>query len=99
MERQVLEALEELASELDAGKALRTGICNFVKSRTEEESAAEEVMGRLFREWPEYSGNVSYPVPGIYWKWDRWSKRTKYGQARRRLLAFMIKTLREELGQ
>lgn len=53
----------------------------------------------VVREWPEYSGVVMYPVPspdkgvspGIaYSKFDKWSRRTKYGKARWRLLDHCI---------
>lgn len=53
----------------------------------------------VMREWPEYSGIAMYPVPspdkdvppGIaYSQLDKWSRRTKYGKARWRLLDHCI---------
>ena len=50
----------------------------------------------LFEQWPEFSGDIEYPVPsgdpwGTYLRCeDKWDRGTKYGQARWRLLDFLI---------
>ena len=57
-----------------------------------------------FTSWPEFSGDMAYPVPcagrdpaDAYGHRARWSKHTKYGRARRRLLKFLIRRLEDEL--
>ena len=57
-----------------------------------------ENYGISFENWPEYSGRIFYPIKphnrcpiATYGKCrDYWSKRTKYGQARWRLLDWLI---------
>lgn len=53
----------------------------------------------VMREWAEYSGIAAYPVPSplkgvspgvAYSQLDKWSRRTKYGKARWRLLDHCI---------
>lgn len=61
----------------------------------------EEVeLERLFRVWPEFSGNFAYPVnaPGLQYPGaaynhhqDKFSPRTEYGRARVRLCRFIQK--------
>lgn len=57
------------------------------------------MLSDVMREWPEYSGVVMYPVPApdkgvppaiAYSQLDKWSRRTKYGKARWRLLDHCI---------
>lgn len=55
-------------------------------------------LGKLMVQWPEYSGNPEYPVPHprcdvefAYATCELWNLETKYGQARYRLLKWLIK--------
>lgn len=61
--------------------------------------ASGVMLNGVMREWPEYSGAVMYPVPSplkgvspgaAYSQLDKWSRRTKYGKARWRLLDYCI---------
>jgi hypothetical protein len=63
----------------------------------------EDLLVRMMLEWPEFSGSPTYPVPSsnhtppeeAYWKArnKKWSKRSKYGKARWRLLHWLITEL------
>lgn len=67
------------------------------------------VRDDLFKAWPEYSGDIMYPVPGYdedndpSWKYDYtydlWDTGTEYGRARWRLLWWCCITLMRELGE
>lgn len=74
----------------------------------------EQLLHGIFVKWPEYSGNVYYPVPDPDWDDDMYSEadaaeyaynqagidtmwQGPYGEARMRLLDFIIQTLSEEL--
>lgn len=67
-----------------------------------------DVRDALFRSWPEFSGSTAYPVRHpysvveqhlfasyAYHDFDKWDASQPYGQARRRLLQYMIDTLKE----
>lgn len=73
----------------------------------------QEYLHSVFEKWPEYSGNEYYPVPapgeyrvaegdydpamGIY-EYSEYNKYSgEYGEARKRLLAFIIKTAQNDL--
>lgn len=48
-----------------------------------------------FNDWENFSGDYEYPVPSnnpsfAYWHFDKWSKKTKYGQLRWQLLDWLI---------
>lgn len=69
-----------------------------------------ERADELMQQWPEYSGDASYPVPSgqadvsadrAYYNAGqaRWSADTPYGAARLRLLDFMIAKLEKEEGE
>lgn len=84
----------------------RWGICSLATKGMwlDDETDAEIWLKRAFKEWPEFSGVVTYPVPcpnrppvSAYNCLARWSKHTKYGRARRRLLKFLIRRLEDEL--
>lgn len=68
---------------------------------TQARERFERVLRPLFREWPEYSGNPVFPVPHpsltareAYSRLDdQWDAFTPYGQARLRLLNWLIDTL------
>lgn len=64
-----------------------------------------QLLDNLFQRWPEFSGNVGYPVPhptlaassaymmGTYGLNDVSMWRGEYGESRRRLLNWMIDEL------
>lgn len=63
-------------------------------------AGAEALMEELFQEWPEFSGSVTYPVPGdvgesqsaaFYTTKDLWVG--DYGEKRWALAEFMLRTL------
>lgn len=94
-ELTMLKRLRRLAK--DGPQFDWTGICGNVRSASAEEI---RILYPMFRKWPEFSGTVGYPVPapkGIspesyYWSSvDLWEG--EYGSARKRLLAFLIKSL------
>lgn len=65
------------------------------------EAAVDNRLYEIFRMWPEYSGEVNYPVPHPkYSPMDAFILEKnvwigEYGAARRRLLDFIISTLQE----
>lgn len=89
-------------------KTLRThGICHGIDVQGVADLAAIREVDRLFVKWPEFSGDIFYPIQGMiitdsYAAYKnsifRWSKILPYGRARWRLLNFMIDTLEAELG-
>jgi hypothetical protein len=96
----VLEALVKLQ---DDPKIVEEGmgICANLAWELHNEVTCEqctEIEQALFKAWPEYSGNLGYPVPlegwdpaSAYHKTDDlWDPDNAYGAARWRLLNFMI---------
>lgn len=62
----------------------------------------------IFRKWPKFSGQINFPVPSpyksvshgaAYFKYNRWSKKSKYGQLRHELLDFVIATVEQRLKE
>jgi hypothetical protein len=53
-------------------------------------------QGISFKDWKHFSGSLRYPVPAhidaekAYDNFDRWSKKSKYGQLRWQLLDWLI---------
>ena len=107
-ERQLLTAI--LKDILYRGPQLRSaGICGNVRELAQlfhgDDSAVwsywRDVNGGIFENWPEFSGNIYYPVPSgkhrisaqdmyslIRCLWDN-----HYGETRFRLLDFLITSL------
>lgn len=81
------------------------GICDNVLLTSAE---IIEVFYPLYIQWPEYSGSLIYPVPSYveyvpameaYLEFGNiWNRTTKYGQARWRLLDFLIAQLEKGLS-
>lgn len=84
------------------------GLCEHIKacsSDHDELFAIGNALRQCFRLWPEYSGDPAYPVSHpddedidaecAYDELDLWTG--PYGEARKRLLDFIIQTLSEEL--
>lgn len=68
----------------------------------------ESVLDAVFIKWPEYSGDVNFPVPASNGKgplmaasaWLRHDKWTgEYGESRRRLLQFLIEDLTAQVTE
>lgn len=94
------------------------GICGNVQDKLDctygvSESVYRDwiyVQNNIFNKWPEFSGNIIYPVPlRLFWVipvdpalgfnpmfngLNRWSG--QYGRARKRLLRFIIEELDEK---
>lgn len=57
------------------------------------------ICERIWVNWEHYSGNPVFPVPSgnmphiAYFKYKRWSKKSKYGQMRYKLLDYLIEQL------
>lgn len=71
----------------------------------EERTQIVDLLRGLWQKWPEYSGDILFPVPGTRY-FDKvsahhaytlckrpWSRFTKYGRARRRLLDWLIEAV------
>lgn len=63
-----------------------------------DEDEFEDIIHPLFKQWPEFSGEIYYPVPGgmdayDYVQHSYWVG--NYGAARIRLLNFLISKLSE----
>lgn len=64
----------------------------------------QEILKQLFTQWPKFTGNTDYPVPGGYKEYRRASIYNvmwegKYGELRMELLNFCIDTLQNKLEQ
>lgn len=83
-----------------------SGLCHHLLSDLKfEKRAARWWLEACFRKWPEFSGNVSFPVKHdtmplstayYFSEHNLWDRRTKYGQARWRLMAFIQRCVNEE---
>lgn len=92
---------------LGSAKDANHGLCEHIKycGDYEDRHAIQRVLRECFRLWPEYSGDPAYPVSHpddedidaerAYNKLNLWTG--PYGEARKRLLDFIIQTLSEEL--
>jgi hypothetical protein len=88
-----LEVLRKLAANRGPAEGRAYGICSYLR-RNAYTNLSE--LEEAFRRWPEYSGDVDYPVP--YWPMspdaaynatdDVWVG--EYGEARLRLVDFLI---------
>lgn len=85
------------------------GICNAVtisEPSTEIRSGCLDLLSDLMAEWPEFSGDPSYPVPhpdespkrafDHASTGDMWNPGSAYGAARLRLLDWLISKLEAE---
>ena len=85
------------------------GICNAVtcgESSPEVRSGCLDLLSDLMEEWPEFSGDHSYPVPhpsenperafDLASTEDMWNPESAYGAARLRLLDWLIDQLEAE---
>lgn len=86
--------------ELDSSQAICSSVDQILYEMDEPYCVDhEDIIFVLFLHWPEYSGERKFPVPhptkspeeGFYTTQDMWSG--EYGQARFRLLEFMISEL------
>lgn len=104
----VLEILKDIKDALREGNPPDAGICSAVAVRMWWRGMPRHETVSLLEEhfplWPEYSGDLGYPVPApdrsspaSYYSWarsrDMWSG--PYGDARRRLLDFLIQRFEE----
>lgn len=97
---------------LGSAKDANHGLCEHIKacsSDPDERFAIQNALRQCFRLWPEYSGDPTYPVPSpdgdeddeydaecaYHDQLNLWTG--AYGEARMRLLDFIIQTLSEEL--
>jgi hypothetical protein len=100
----LLEALYTLRR--DGPADATDGICyNLELIMSGELAFSRRCLLRQFMSWPEFSGNITYPVPlegtknpaTVYWarqNHDKWVG--EYGDARRRLLDHCITELENE---
>lgn len=70
------------------------GICRLI------EVEHKHICRSFWVNWEHYSGVPSFPVPSsamspekAYWLCKRWSKKSKYGQMRYKLLDYLIEQL------
>ena len=81
------------------------GLCNILNSA----GVAYSAYTALYKAWPEYSGDIDYPVPSYDdsktpkdaydLTWAMWDAGTEYGRARWRLLWWCCTELMRELGE
>lgn len=48
----------------DAGGNARHGICCAVEVKVGDMIPTYDMLGKLFVEWPKFSGNTTYPIEG-----------------------------------
>lgn len=54
------------------------------------------MLGKLFVEWPKFSGNTAYPIGWLARvSATLWDRNTEYGQLRWELLEWLIKELQK----
>lgn len=91
----------EILKKIKAGINLdyQCGICNNFKwSMAGSVKKLITVMKQYdidFNEWENFSGDYQYPIPSnnpefAYHNFDKWSKKSKYGQLRWQLLDWLI---------
>lgn len=97
--------LTALLSMKTVGVDKRFGICTNLEHRTMNIEGVDDleiltIMRRLFIKWPEYSGDEYFPVshddweePGDAYIRGKQLWMGEYGEARQRLLNFMIEQL------
>lgn len=85
---------------------LRRGICYLVRFHTipaHQRWVARLLLNHLFRTWPGYFGDITYPVAGeAEYASDcrpTWDPATAAGKRRRELLTFCIETLQASLAE
>lgn len=93
--------LKQLVDLRDRHKHKSTeGICKYITFKQKQH------VQHIFNIWSKYSGQRNYPVPSpykhvshglAYFKYNRWSKKSKYGQLRYELLDFVINTVEQQL--
>ena len=100
---QLAEKLRDLRSYVNSDEFEDSvyGICHLI-IRFEDRTDVDVYywLSAQFRKWPEFSGNLEYPVrgyddlsPGLAFSssyWQMWHPSHPYGAARRRLLDFLI---------
>ena len=111
VKREVLAVLRGIRCDLERDhKALGdVGICTLMESRLGCSgwwfgAHVRPILTGLFARWPGFS--EAYPVPHFgdlmaqhaFHTFNKWTKHSAYGRARRSLLAFMITELEKELG-
>lgn len=88
------------------------GICHNICLLTNYDIPASVKMKSLFSKWPQYSGDIMYPVPatfrphseiaaGVAFRSSKrfmWCKWLPYGRKRWALVDFMIAELEKEYG-
>jgi len=113
MDTETLKAIADRLQELADGGEPRIpyhGICLIMKNDFGDK--ALDLIKKKFRDWPEFSGELNYPVPApehmmitafeafeafVLMGLDLWSG--EYGAARRRLCGFLAQKIREEIGE
>lgn len=103
---RMLCALNEIASR--GPRFMYCGLCDNIYCMLEDYTytISDNIMHKMFKMWPKFSGNIEYPIPGgrkayteSYDNKTLWDKSSEYGQLRWELLDFMIETLQTELAQ
>ena len=107
--KQILSALKAIKNNKEY-RYPSTGICNGIRHYLEGRSDIyftvrdSHTIQELMKEWPKHSGNNEFPITvrginpmkeymGCYDKWDR---KTEYGQLRWELLEWLINKLENE---
>lgn len=86
----------------DAGCNARHGICCATDVKVRGMIPTYDMLGKLFVEWPKFSGNAAYPIEGNWLAYDLarvsatlWDRNTEYGQLRWELLEWLIEELQK----
>lgn len=105
---KIWEALQQLKDDVDRGVPPTRGICGGMSTNALTQKQVHVWLNSrkwVFRSWPEFSGNLFYPVPSrshVIIAYDvaetrksLWNLQTEYGAARYRLLEHMIEVYKE----
>jgi hypothetical protein len=102
----LLKELEQIQIDVSEGRKPKVGICALIdvdNLGNEEEGIYKEVLEEIWKEWPDFSGNLMYPVPDPANKYipqdayDKYESKWEgpYGNKRWELLMFTIQKLKE----
>lgn len=97
--KELHRRLLDLEQRVMRGNYPKTGICDAILLPGDSPATDMHYLGLLcdgFEVWPGFSGHRLFPILGGSYAYaqagptGRWDAGTKYGQARRELLAFLI---------
>ncbi len=106
MLNNIIDTLEDLIENGPNEEYKRTGLCAYLVFSCKCPSYhLDGWLKEQFKEWPEFSGDIVYPVPSIFGPCNAYNLSYKmnrmykgfYGRKRIRLAKFLLEQARKEL--